>query len=662
MRRTTRRGWVIATVAAVIGTGILINTGGEPQLDYYVSSSTGSDSYPGTSPDSAFASISKLNTITLSPGDSVGLKKGDTFAGILNATTNNVVYMSYGSGTSPKIDQFIIDTSTVENVEYSGLDIFTVLNNDNEQLLIHSDFSGTTFIEQSEDVDSLNFFYVKGASSWLTKSNWATQKVSPISSWRLMNGKDTLNENNSPEIVTDPVNPFVKMLKVKSQGGNEYITARPSSPNDWATRTQFDIATTSGVGLDSLYYEVDMYLPDAWEVLQDLNSTITWMTIGEFWNESTYPNMLRITLTLAKLSAGSPDLNFRMTCETKESSEDDFVEQWEFNGTNFDIPIEQKFKLKVNILEANGTSGKVYLAAEVNGTTTEIINETGVMTKHPNQTADGFEYFAPIKMYTYDKYADSCRVHGKELAIYYGNFRLLNGRSVWSAPTEPDYLYGNFMQESFENTGSPGYDESSWVEVIGANTGNAVDENNTGTPPTGGGSQILRTSSNTTPTADATNSRAYTTFNSTGSINAKQTMYVDGWVYIEAHGLSTLTAAACVHLLDSTAAANPCIQLNVYNEAGTLKWYVSTYTNGATSNYTSSVTLTTGTWYHIKLKYDIANMTYGAWIGSTELISGSLTGSVRVNIDRIRLGVNATRELDVRYDLFNADTGTFSDY
>lgn len=226
---------------------------------------------------------------------------------------------------------------------------------------------------------------------------------------------------------------------------------------------------------------------------------------------------------------------------------------------------------------------------------------------------------------------------------------------------EPDYLYGNFMQESFENTGSPGYDASGWVEVIGANTGNAVDENNTGTPPTGGGSQILRTSSNTTPTADATNSRAYTTFNSTGSINAVQSMYVDGWVYIEAHGLSTLTAAACVHLLDSTAAANPCIQLNVYNEAGTLKWYVSTYTNGATSNYTSSVTLTTGTWYHVKLKYDIANMTYGAWIGDTELISGSLTGTVRVNIDRIRLGVNATRELDVRYDLFNADTGTFSD-
>jgi len=226
---------------------------------------------------------------------------------------------------------------------------------------------------------------------------------------------------------------------------------------------------------------------------------------------------------------------------------------------------------------------------------------------------------------------------------------------------EPDYLYGNIVQESFENTSTPGYDASGWVEVIGANTGNEVNENSTGTPPTGGGSQILRTSSNTTPTADATNSRAYTTFNSTGSINAVQAMYADLWVNVEGHSLSSLTAAACVHLLDSTAAANPCIQLNVYNEAGTLKWYVSTYTNGATSNYTSSVTLTTGTWYHVQMKYDITNMEYGVWINGTEIISAALTGTVRTNIDRLRLGVNATRELDVRYDLINLDTGRFRD-
>ena len=50
-------------------------------VTYYVSSSTGSDSNSGLSPSSPWQSLSKVNTVTLAPGDEVLLKDGDTWTG-----------------------------------------------------------------------------------------------------------------------------------------------------------------------------------------------------------------------------------------------------------------------------------------------------------------------------------------------------------------------------------------------------------------------------------------------------------------------------------------------------------------------------------------------------------------------------------------------------
>ena len=48
---------------------------------YYVDSTKGNDSNDGLSPETAFASIDKLNTITFLPGDEILFKKGETFVG-----------------------------------------------------------------------------------------------------------------------------------------------------------------------------------------------------------------------------------------------------------------------------------------------------------------------------------------------------------------------------------------------------------------------------------------------------------------------------------------------------------------------------------------------------------------------------------------------------
>lgn len=75
---------------------------------YYVSSSTGSDQNDGLTPESAFRSIAKLNTLTFVPGDHILFKAGDTFMGMFKPSGSGaegapIVVSSYGGGARPVI-------------------------------------------------------------------------------------------------------------------------------------------------------------------------------------------------------------------------------------------------------------------------------------------------------------------------------------------------------------------------------------------------------------------------------------------------------------------------------------------------------------------------------------------------------------------------------
>ena len=70
---------------------------------YYVDSTKGSDANDGLSPEKAFASIDKLNTITFLPGDEILFKKGETFVGCFKpqgsgTEASPITISSYGDG------------------------------------------------------------------------------------------------------------------------------------------------------------------------------------------------------------------------------------------------------------------------------------------------------------------------------------------------------------------------------------------------------------------------------------------------------------------------------------------------------------------------------------------------------------------------------------
>ena len=68
---------------------------------YYVSN-TGNDNNDGHTPETAWATLEKVNSASLSRGDGVYFERGDTWRGQLWAQ-EGVTYSAYGQGAKPNI-------------------------------------------------------------------------------------------------------------------------------------------------------------------------------------------------------------------------------------------------------------------------------------------------------------------------------------------------------------------------------------------------------------------------------------------------------------------------------------------------------------------------------------------------------------------------------
>jgi 3-phytase len=77
-------------------------------VTYYVDAVTGSDTNAGTTPQAAWKTLTKANTVTLAPGTAILLARGSTFSGALRpegsgSSTAPAVIAAYGSGAAPVV-------------------------------------------------------------------------------------------------------------------------------------------------------------------------------------------------------------------------------------------------------------------------------------------------------------------------------------------------------------------------------------------------------------------------------------------------------------------------------------------------------------------------------------------------------------------------------
>lgn len=101
--------------------------------DYYVNSLRGSDSNPGTSPDSPWKTLEKVNHSHFQPGDRILLCSGSRWEGQLaptnsGSTTAPILVDQYGEGPLPRIDgngkvENVLQLVNVENVNVRHIEI-----------------------------------------------------------------------------------------------------------------------------------------------------------------------------------------------------------------------------------------------------------------------------------------------------------------------------------------------------------------------------------------------------------------------------------------------------------------------------------------------------------------------------------------------------------
>lgn len=93
---------------------------------YYVDAAGGNDSNAGTATNSAWRTISKINTSTFSAGDSILFKRGETWREQLKVPSsgsvgNPITFGSYGSGNKPAI----YGSETISNWKSEGNSVFS---------------------------------------------------------------------------------------------------------------------------------------------------------------------------------------------------------------------------------------------------------------------------------------------------------------------------------------------------------------------------------------------------------------------------------------------------------------------------------------------------------------------------------------------------------
>ena len=168
---------------------------------YYISSS-GNDLNTGTSPDSAFQTITKMNTVvpSLLPGDQILFKRGDTFYGNLvisksGASGNEIIIGSYGTGNLPIITgrKFITGWTLYSGnvykapvtdsvyMLYCSNKLMTIARYPNNGFLKVTSNSGNTAVYSNSLTQSAGYW--NGANIRLRTANWSyeTKVVSNFS-------------------------------------------------------------------------------------------------------------------------------------------------------------------------------------------------------------------------------------------------------------------------------------------------------------------------------------------------------------------------------------------------------------------------------------------------------------------------------------------------
>lgn len=180
----------------------------------YYFSNTGNDANNGTSTNTPFKTIQRLNLLVLNAGDTIFFKSGDTFRGQINISASGnsslpIVFTSYGTGSKPIISGAEIVTGFTLNGSKYEKTLTQKMNNffvsDKEQTLarypnngryLWLDSAQRTYLKDA-DLASLPANYINNSRVCVHTAQWCWEKSS-VSSY---NNAERLNYGSQMSLV-----------------------------------------------------------------------------------------------------------------------------------------------------------------------------------------------------------------------------------------------------------------------------------------------------------------------------------------------------------------------------------------------------------------------------------------------------------------------------
>jgi hypothetical protein len=221
------------------------------------------------------------------------------------------------------------------------------------------------------------------------------------------------------EIATDPQNPSNKVLK---------FWIKEPNVNPKKGRVQANVYNNNEIR--ELDYSIRMFLPRDFNAVKSAPFNVKWLTIMEFWNNANWKGedyQFRISVNLQKPGKGTDNLRIAVKGQTKNTETGKWKKPylWEFNNSDFVVPIEKWMTIDIHFVEGDAKNGKFKLTITPDGESKTVVHDITNFTHHPEDpNPDGLAHFNPFKLYTSDDLINHVTNSGKLLNIFWDDFKL----------------------------------------------------------------------------------------------------------------------------------------------------------------------------------------------------------------------------------------------
>lgn len=287
-----------------------------------------------------------------------------------------------------------------------------------EELMFQTGFEGTTITSGEYENDNFS-----GTDPNFTSSNsWSNFIAHSKIGFVEIGYEDGEDNQRKASIVSDPDSVGNNVLK--------YQIFEPHIKEGSNYKGRIQLAVHDNNCIKEVYQTVKLKLHPDLAHFQDRADRLYWFTIFEFWNNGAWTKEkfpFRVSVNLYKEEGSGNPINFRVKADYLKTGK--WNEVWGETNTSFPITFGEWLEIELYIKEGDENNGRFYMAVTPENGTKITLFDISNTTQHPKEKcADGFTHFETMKMYLGEDDINSMKNAGKELIIYWDDWKLYQNK------------------------------------------------------------------------------------------------------------------------------------------------------------------------------------------------------------------------------------------